>query len=63
MGIEREDSKYKICCDAYSPIDKQLVIEVMATADDWEIANELLKYYESMYTETEFYIIKKEDNE
>lgn len=51
---------YKICYDTINPISKRTETGTMATSHDWEEVNNLLRYYESQETNTEFYLIKEE---
>jgi len=51
---------YKICYDVINPITKRVQTVVMATARNFEKANELLRYYESEETSIEFYLVKEE---
>lgn len=52
---------YKICYDILNPINKRVETKTMATSHDWEEANNLLRYYETQETSTEFYLIKEEN--
>ena len=53
--------KYSICFDSANSIDGKITRVVFATAHDKDTAYELLKYYESQETNTEFYLAKEEE--
>ena len=52
---------YEICYDIINPISKRTETKTMATSHDWEETNNLLRYYETQETNTEFYLVKEEN--
>ena len=50
---------YKICYDTLNQNNK-VETKIMATAADFETANQLLREYESQETNLEFYLVKEE---